>query len=258
MKRHAQLVRDFILDLIFPKECLGCGREGVWLCKKCFTKIPLNTELFCLGCNRPTDHGQICPYCQRHFFLDGIWVAADYKNEILANLIKIFKYHSAREIKDILGRLLLSCLHNLLINQTFLIDFVTKQKTSKRNLPMILADWPTNILLIPIPLHRRRQRRRGFNQAALLAEIISKKFSLPFSENQLIRIKHRKPQAKLKKIARQKNIQNCFRWQGENLNQTNIILIDDVTTTGATLNEAAKTLKQAGAGEVWGLVIAKG
>ncbi len=258
LKKHARLARDFILDLIFPKECLGCGCEGIWLCEKCSTKIPLNTKLFCLGCGRPTDYGQICPRCQKRFSLDGIWIAADYENEILANLIKIFKYHFAKEIKNILGPLLLACLRNLLNRQTFLTNFTTGQRTLKKNLPTILTNWPNNILLAPIPLSKRRQRWRGFNQATLLAEVINKKFNLPISKNQLIRIKHKKPQAKLKETARRKNIRGCFRWQGENLNQTNIILIDDVTTTGATLNEAAKILKQAGAGEVWGLVVAKG
>lgn len=260
VKKHALLARDFILDLIFPKECLGCGLEGVWLCEKCLFKIPLNTKLYCLGCGRPTDYGQICAHCRPRFSLDGIWVAGNYDNEILANLIKNFKYHFARDIKNILSIFTSSLLRNLLSRQTFLASFTPGEKTEKKekNLPAVLADWPNNIILIPIPLHKIRQRWRGFNQAAELAKKIGENFNLTVLENQLIRIKRKKPQAKLKKEARFKNIRGCFRWQGENLNQANIILVDDIATTGATLNEAAKILKQAGAGEVWGLVVAKG
>ena len=77
-------------------------------------------------------------------------------------------------------------------------------------------------------------------------------------EKKLIRIKHKKPQAKLDEAQRQENIKNCFAWVGKKLTGQPIILIDDVTTTGSTLNECAKILKQNGAGEVWGLVVAKG
>jgi predicted amidophosphoribosyltransferase len=76
--------------------------------------------------------------------------------------------------------------------------------------------------------------------------------------SQLVRIKNTKPQVKLTAAERKTNVKDCFEWLGGNLNNKNIILIDDVTTTGSTLNECAKALKNAGAGEVWGLAVANG
>ena len=108
-----------------------------------------------------------------------------------------------------------------------------------------------------MPLHKKRQRLRGFNQSEQLARAISKNFNLEINHN-LIRIKHKKAQAKLHEKNRWENIKNCFSYQGKNLNNKNILLIDDVATTGATLNECAKVLKENNAKEVWGLVVAKG
>ncbi|MBU4216276.1 hypothetical protein L6270_02600 [Candidatus Parcubacteria bacterium] len=114
------------------------------------------------------------------------------------------------------------------------------------------------ILIIPVPLHNKRLRWRGFNQSEKLAHFIANKSQIKINTENLKRIKFKKPQASLKKEARLKNIQNVFTWQGAKLNHQNIILVDDVTTTGATLNECAKILKANGANEVWGLVLANG
>lgn len=115
-----------------------------------------------------------------------------------------------------------------------------------------------NILIIPVPLHPKRLRWRGFNQSEKIADIIASNLQIPIDSTSLKRIKFKTPQAKLKKEDRIKNISNNFNWHGNKLNQQNIILIDDVTTTGATLNECAKVLKANGAKEVWGLVLANG
>jgi len=112
--------------------------------------------------------------------------------------------------------------------------------------------------LVPVPLHIRRERWRGFNQSQLIAEKLSDKFGIEIDCHGLKRVKHGKAQAKLSKSERWENIKGSFFWEKESLSGRNIILIDDVVTTGATLNEAAKVLKENGAGEVWGLVVARG
>ena len=111
---------------------------------------------------------------------------------------------------------------------------------------------------LPISLHKKRKRWRGFNQAEIIARELKNYFDIDMSTEKLIRIKHKKAQAKLGEEERKNNIKNCFGWQGDRLNKRNIILVDDVVTTGSTLNECAKVLKENGAGEVWGLVVAKG
>ena len=115
-----------------------------------------------------------------------------------------------------------------------------------------------NFVIVPIPLHPRRRRNRGFNQAKLLAESVAKNFNLPVFEN-LIRIKNNDPQMKIKGFeARIKNINGCFKIQNpEFIAGKNIILIDDVFTSGATMNEAVKILKSAGAKKTIALVASK-
>ena len=110
---------------------------------------------------------------------------------------------------------------------------------------------------MPVPLSKKRLRWRGFNQAELLAEKVAENYGLAMDAANLIRVKHKKPQAKLDEVHRLENIKDCFAWQGSNLNKKNIILIDDVVTTGATLNECAIVLHAAGAAEVWCLVVPK-
>ena len=114
------------------------------------------------------------------------------------------------------------------------------------------------MIVSPIPLHPGRERERGFNQSDLLAEIFSKHFGLA-KINLLERKINNQPQAKSKNYQeRQENMKNCFSLvRGGSVKNKNIILVDDVFTSGATLREAARTLKKAGAGKIIGLVVAK-
>ena len=258
---HVLSSRDFILDLIFPIECLGCGAEGVWLRKTCFRQLPLQAEQYCLNCKKPNEFGQFCPACASAYSLDGVWIAGNYENKIIAALIKNLKYHFAKDLAKILGEFLILFLRNLInkgrIGRTDLSLGLDKKKIKKiRQTPEIIFDFK-NCLLIPVPLHPRRERWRGFNQVKAIAETVSRHFNLELSTD-LIRLKHRPPQAKLSEEKRKQNIKECFAWTKANLANKRVILVDDVVTTGSTLNECAKILKQAGAAEVWGLVAAKG
>ena len=125
-------------------------------------------------------------------------------------------------------------------------------------------------MVVAVPLHKQRIRERDFNQAELLAKEVAEYFSLPLNANVLIRKKYTPPQAKTKNHkARRKSLENTFeispeftkRCVAENKNllkEKTIVLVDDVFTSGATLSEAAKVLKQAGAKKIWGLTVAKG
>ncbi|MDD5290553.1 MAG: ComF family protein [Patescibacteria group bacterium] len=258
---HVLSSRDFILDLIFPIECLGCGTEGVWLCKDCFRQLPIRTKQYCLNCKKPNEFGEFCPDCAPAYALDGVWIAGDYENKIIASLIKNLKYHFARDLAEILGQFLILFLRNLInkgrIGKTDLGIGINEEKIEKiKKTPEIIFDFK-NCLLIPVPLHKKRERWRGFNQVLAIAKTIATHFNLELSTG-LIRLKHRPPQAKLSEAKRKRNLRNCFAWTGASLANRRVILVDDVVTTGSTLNECAKILKQAGASEVWGLVAAKG
>ncbi len=258
---HANNWRDFLLELLFPTECLGCGAENTLLCKKCFKSLKINYEHYCLNCKTKNNLGEFCERCKDKFSLNGIWIAGNYQDKLIAKIIKTYKYKFSKNLNIHLGNFLSLFLKNTINKNRFSQNNIGqglhwKNLNKIKNTPNILLDFQ-NTLIIPVPLHQKRLRWRGFNQSELLAQVICKNFNLDFS-NDLKRIKYAKPQAKLNKSQRESSLKNSFVWDGNSLDKKNIILIDDVTTTGSTLNECAKTLKQNGANEVWGLVIANG
>lgn len=253
IKNHVLLVRDFLFDLIFPIECLGCKKEKEWLCDKCLKEIKFNTKSNCPACGKKTYAGQYCIYCEDKFFLNGIFVAGDYHDKILKSAIKNFKYNLIIDLGKNLGEFL----------NHYWCDLEKNILTTKPNHVIINHERPrkllenkNEIIIIPVPLHPRRLRFRGFNQAEVIAKKLAQENNLKIETKKLQRKRYSQAQAKLKKEKRIKNIQDCFTWQGEEINQK-IILVDDVSSTGSTLNEAAKILKQNGAKEIWGLVLAK-
>jgi len=188
--------------------------------------------------------GEYCDDCYQ--YLDGVIVATGYENKLVQKLIKTFKYRFVRDLSEPLSNLLIVFLGKLLNDSNRL--------ARSKSLPKILDYFDYNII-IPVPLHKRRLAWRGFNQAELLAEKIADYFNLEIAE--LKRIKNNKPQVKLSKKFRKENVKGCFAWNGKDLQNKNIILVDDIMTTGSTLSECARILKRNGAGEVWGLVVAK-
>ncbi len=232
--------KELILDVFFPPICLNCRKSldgrNVLVCDDCLNAIHLNNTLFCPVCRaRLAENKKIC-----HF--DGPYLlaaAGNYNDPALKNLIHYFKYESFKNLAPLLGDLMIQYLQkSQLINQS----------TNKL----------INHLVAPIPLHSKRQRERGFNQAELLAKIMAGKLNLEMSDA-LERIKPTKPQAKSKDSEeRQKNVAGCFKIKNPELVQgKNIILVDDVFTSGATMDEAVKIMKKNGAKKIIALVAAK-
>jgi len=209
---------DYFLDFLFPKKCLGCKKEGDWFCPLCRKKIE-----YCV------------PSLERfpRSPLEGV-VAIGYFRGLLREAIHLFKYEKTRELAKELGDLFVSEL----------------QKPEN----CFLLKW----IFVPVPLHRAKQRERGFNQAELLLYQVYQKLAIKTLRNNLIKIKNTPSQMQLKKKERLNNLKGAFavlekrQWEGKN-----IVLIDDVMTTGATLTECAKVLKKAGAKRVFGLVLAR-
>ena len=259
---HARKLRDLFLDFIFPIECLKCGREGFWLCKKCFRELNFSKSQHCLLCGKENKFGEFCHGCKNNYNLDGVWIAGDYEDEVIANLIKKFKYSLIKDIGGYLGEFLILFLRDLINrNRIGLIDLDGGLDYRKFKQTIECSDILFNFsqnMIMPIPLHSRKKLWRGFNQAEILARIVADFFNSELFINKLIKIKKSKPQAKLNKLQRKINIKGCFAWRGNSLAGRNIILVDDVATTGSTLNECAKVLKENGAGKVWGLVVANG
>lgn len=239
--------KNIMLDIIFPPICLNCRKYLIgdkFICDDCFRLIKINSALFCPICkSRLADNKKICNHSKKiqpYFYL--LAAAGNYDDAVLRNLIHGLKYQYLKNSASFLGELIFRYLKNLPL------PFVKNQKSA------VNGQW----LIIPIPLHSSRERQRGFNQSKLIAEFIAEKFNLPLIEI-LKRIKNNKPQVGLKgNEERIENVKNCFAIQNPKLvEKKNILLIDDVFTSGATMNEAVKILKQNGARRVIALVLAK-
>jgi len=225
------MIKDFILDLIFPRFCIGCNKElnlkqASFICEACFNKIPLN------GAER-----------LKKTNLNEVWAAGKYQDPILREMIHQFKYQSIESLKKPLAQLM--------------INYLEKEKLTEKLHPNVGSSVFNiyNIVLVPIPLTWRRKISRGFNQSELLAEELSQAINCPVI-NLLRRRKFSAPQARIEDWKRRKeNISGAFELSLNELPEK-VILIDDVTTSGATLEEAAFILKQAGVKEVYGLVVA--
>jgi competence protein ComFC len=209
--------KNFFLDLLFPISCLGCNCPSVWLCNDCFKTIRVY-RLSITG----NQSGN----------LDGLWLAADYRQPLLQKLLHSYKYHFIFDLAQPLS--------NLLIN--FL-------KPHHRSLAV---NW-----VIPVPLAYKRRLWRGFNQAEFLAQSVSTTFDWPFNSDLLIRQRSTRPQVGLTAVERQHNLAGAFTVKNQSaIKGKTILLVDDVFTTGATLNECSQVLRAAGAGRVYGLVVA--
>jgi ComF family protein len=218
------------LDLLFPPWCLGCGKEGSYLCESCRRQLPFVVPPVCPRCGRPRADGAPCPGCiAAQSAIDGIRAPFLF-NGVIRRTIHELKYRNLRSAVPLLA--------------VFLDDY--------------LRDNPLpGDALVPVPIHRKRERERGYNQSSLLCHEINRRYGLPVIDNCLIRRTYTPPQARTSSLAsRLENVTGAFTCEDERVRGRRIILLDDVSTSGATLNSCAAVLKSAGAASVWGLVLA--
>lgn len=234
-----KLVKKFVLDLILPEFCSGCQKEGGILCESCLKKLRqtfIYPKCFYCGARSPAGKrapaGRTCLSCQKNTCIYAFFSSFPYSNPIVKILIQKLKYKRAFRIAAIFGE--------------ELSEYFLKMS------PKI----PANSLIIPIPLHKNKYRERGFNQSELIAEFLSKKIKIT-NLAALKKIKSTPDQTELSGAERKKNIKGVFLViRPEQIKGKNIMLVDDVKTTGSTLEEAAKVLKKAGAKRIWALTIA--
>ena len=242
---YPQIISEWILDLIFPVRCISCSRFSVkksgYFCKKCLGLISVNSKFECIGCKRRVILGKTCPSCQSSNQIDRLLVVSDYENASVVKIIKTLKYRFIREMAVPISLLI----------KKYIIWLGSKKKFN------ILAENP---IIVPVPLHRRRLNWRGFNQADLIATSLSEVLNCDIQTSTLTREMMTKPQADIqKRETRLENIKEAFKLADmEEIKDRTILLVDDVCTTGATLNECAKVLKEHGALKVIGLVFARG
>jgi len=243
--------RQVFLDLLFPPVCLVCRKridakeDKFFLCLSCLQKIKLNNTAFCPVCSRRLPENKKTCHQDSSFILAA---AGFYGDEVLDSLITLLKYQKIKQAAVPLGEIL----------SRYLKDLFKNYELSPYGRPLEGREIK-DFLIIPIPLHWQKEKQRGFNQSYLIAGQLGKNIGLPIENNILKRIKNTASQVELKdREKREINIKNCFIVEKpELLFQKNIIILDDVFTTGATMKEAASAIKKAGAKKIIGLVVAK-
>ncbi|MCL4366732.1 ComF family protein [Patescibacteria group bacterium] len=228
-----------LLELILPKTCACCGQFGTDLCLKCQQAI-YQADLVCPNCERVAVGGATHPLCHRKYGLDGLWSLGVYQGS-LKKLIQTFKYHFAYSLAQTLASLLIEYWSK---NSPFFIEEIKKTG---------VESW----LLMPVPLYKARQNWRGFNQSEKLCQILSSKLGIK-SQELLLRSRSTKQQVGLSAWQRKQNIKNAFTLIGqEDIKNKNVLLLDDVWTTGSTLKECCYVLKRAGVNRVWAVTLAR-
>jgi len=233
-----------LIDLLFPRQCLGCGREGSYFCPHCLQKVRVMEKLICPACEKPAINGITHPRCHKRDSLDGLISIFSYEGMIRKAIAKL-KY---KFVTDLASELIIK-----------MIQIIETDRNGRFKYLNYLMEKKEQVILVPVPLHSRRERWRGFNQAELLGKILVTHFGWQFVPDFLFRQKSTKPQVGLKSDKRQQNIHGAFKISPniQIFQYPNIVIFDDVWTTGSTLKEAAETLKKAGAKRVWGLTIAR-
>jgi len=232
-------------DLLYPNCCLVCKNripapdQEQLICTVCWDKLEKNLPPFCAGCGRHLTPEAIknnacpsCSKCKTNFCFDRAFSPCQYSGSV-KKLIHEFKYSRKDYLGQPLGKLM----------NTFIHDY---------HLPIEYFDF-----IVPIPLHKSRLREREFNQAEILSHEIARQFNKKVLTDGFIRVKPTKTQTELTWPQRCQNMEKSFSVTKPDLiKDTNLLLVDDVLTTGATSNEAAKCLKNAGAKKVLLLTLA--
>ena len=228
---QAAKLGEIALNLLFPQRCIECGKEGALICSSCCAALPRIMPPLCPRCGRPQPSGILCSSCVSwQAEIDGIRSPFRFEG-LVRQAIHQLKYGNLRALAAPLARLLNDYL-------------MTKPAPGE--------------VLVPVPLHRKRLRERGYNQSSLLARELGKLADLPVVNNCLIRQQHALPQARTATVdERHKNVADAFVTRDRRLQDKQVLLIDDVTTSGATLDACATTLKAAGATSVWGLTLSR-
>ena len=225
-------IRTAILDVLFPYRCVGCGVEEQLLCQDCLSVQRRPSRPLCESCGEEIRAGRYCKNCENEpQAFDGVRSSFVYQDTIREAIIQ-FKYKGVTDLAAVLGR----------------------------EMAMTLAQWRVSCdLITPVPLHRRRFKERGYNQAGLLAKVVARESGMVLEDTSLVRQVPTPQQAKSMSIAeRRSQVENAFGCTDHTaIIGKSIILIDDVCTSGATLGSCARVLKQAGARRVYGLTLAR-
>lgn len=216
----------WLVDFVYPKECVGCKKLGEWLCGECRLKFE-EVEQICPMCGRNNLGGNVHKMCSKKLGLDGLTAVYAHGEEVMDNLIFKVKFEfNEKLLEELVG----------------LLDFRVGKKFD---------------MVMPVPLFIYRRNWRGFNQAEVIAVEVGRQLDLPVVKG-LKRLGNNKQQSKIKnRKERLENVKGVFQVTNLEIKGKMVLLVDDVFTSGATMQEACRVLKLAGVRFVWGLVLAR-
>lgn len=218
-------------DALFPPRCVQCGEVGYRLCPRCWSQMALLPETQCRRCAHPLPAPQpSCSHCQHtRWLLDRVVALRPYRGP-WRRAIQFLKYRRDRGLALLFAQEAIRTLQDL--------------------------KWPISCI-IPVPLDHHRERERGYNQVDLWARRLARALGWPYRPQALQRVRVTASQVGLSREARWRNVHKAFRASPRQVQGCRVLLVDDVLTTGATMNEAAHALLQAGAIAVYGFVLAR-
>ena len=244
IKENINSMKKQVLDLIFPRRCPLCddvlpvfevNQRDTYICPECKKKLKIVKEPVCKKCGKPMERERAvyCLDCEkkRHDFIQGNAVF-EYQGDLQRALYR-FKYANRREYADFYGAAAAAQYEKWM-----------KQKKIQA--------------IVPIPLHKKKQKKRGYNQAELFAKVLGKQVGIPVRTDLLIREKSTIPQKELNEAERKNNLKNAFKITENIVQLSYILLVDDIYTTGSTIDAAAATLKEAGCREVYFICVSIG
>lgn len=242
MKKEGNFLVDvlrFCKDVLFPVFCVGCNAEGEWLCAECFPAIDAMGVFLCPVCAAPQPGGRCCDSsssCQEQF-LDAVVSIFPYTYGYNEQLLHMYKYEYATDVIDVFSSYCTSFF------QTYTHTVI-----------------PPVDIIVPIPLHKRRYVERGFNQSIDISLLLRSFLCVPVVSG-VYRNAHTMKQSQLKRVERFINMKSVFTVRDDFLatcRGKNILLVDDVFTTGATMQSCAQALRTAGVAHVYGCTLFRG
>lgn len=220
-----------LTEWIFPTRCVSCGASGKLLCESCLTKLKSLDKLYCVVCGEPAVGGFTHPGCATRYTPERVLSAFWYRGAA-KDVVKALKYKRVWTLAKLLSQLLVEDLEEKGVS------------------------FGVEAVVTPVPLAFWRRGKRGFNQAELLAKALGERLGLSVRTDLLKRVKETPSQTGLTRKERARNVKRAFKVRGE-LQGGDLLLIDDILTTGETVRECTRVLKKAGAGQVWVLTFAK-
>ena len=229
--------KDLILDLIFPQRCVVC--DGILpygkkeLCVECQKKIHYISGASCYQCGKPVkETEEYCFDCRKkkHLYTQGV---ALFSYEYIRASLYRYKYGDRREYAAVYGK------------------YMAERFYEKK------IHWRPQAL-IPVPLHRKKKKKRGYNQAELIAKELGKHWEIPVITNLVVRVKNTRPMKEIDGTERQNNLKKAFKLGKNDVKLNTIIIIDDIYTTGSTIDAIAEVCREAGISNIYFMTVSIG